>query len=100
MSQATFSVRMDESLKKDFEILCNDFGMNMSTAINIFAKTVVREKRIPFIIYSSKPNITREKALESFTAIREQASKNFPDGLSLQEINDEIYKVRNGEVDK
>ena len=99
MSQATFSVRMDDSLKSQFETLCNDFGMNMSTAINVFARAVVRERRIPFDIVSSESDITRQKALQAFTAIREQSAKNFPEGLSLEEINDEISKVRNGEVD-
>ena len=99
MSQATFSVRMDDSLKSQFETLCNDFGMNMSTAINVFARTVVRERRIPFDIVSSEPDITRQRALQAFTSIREQSAKNFPEGLSLEEINDEISKVRNGEVD-
>ena len=99
MPQATFSVRMDDSLKSQFETLCNDFGMNMSTAINVFARTVVRERRIPFDIVSSESDITRQKALQAFTAIREQSAKNFPEGLSLDEINDEISKVRNGEVD-
>ena len=36
MAQATFSIRMDEKLKHDFDILCTDFGMNASTAFNIF----------------------------------------------------------------
>ena len=99
MPQATFSVRMDDSLKSQFETLCNDFGMNMSTAINVFARTVVRERRIPFDIVSSEPDITRQRALQAFTSIREQSAKNFPEGLSLEEINDEISKVRNGEYD-
>jgi len=42
MAQATFSVRMDETLKKQFDSLCQDFGMNASTAINVFARAVVR----------------------------------------------------------
>ena len=100
MSQATFSVRMDDALKTQFEILCNDFGMNMSTAINVFARAVVRERRIPFPIESSSSEITREKALEAFAAIRKQSAVNFPDGLSLEEINEEINRVRNGEADE
>ena len=48
MAQSTFSVRMDEALKEEFDCLCRDFGMNASTAINIFARAVVRERRIPF----------------------------------------------------
>lgn len=99
MSQATFSVRMDDNLKNQFEVLCNEFGMNMSTAINVFARAVVRERRIPFEIASSEPEITRLKALQAFMALREQSAKDFPDGLSLDEINDEISKVRSGKED-
>ena len=29
-------------------MLCNDMGLSMTTAFTIFAKTVTREKRIPF----------------------------------------------------
>ena len=46
MAQATFSVRMDEALKKQFDGLCQEFGMNASTAINVFARaesTTIRE---------------------------------------------------------
>ncbi len=99
MAQATFSVRMDDSLKNQFEVLCNDFGMNMSTAINVFARAVVRERRIPFEIVSSEPEITRKQALQTFKALRGQLAKNFPEEMSLDEINDEISKVRKGEVD-
>ena len=50
MAQATFSIRMDEALKKRFDELCSEFGMNATTAFNIFARAVVRERRIPFEI--------------------------------------------------
>lgn len=48
MSQTTMTIRIDDGLKRDFDKVCDDLGMPMSTAINIFAKKVVREKRIPF----------------------------------------------------
>ena len=38
MSQATFSVRMDEGLKRQFDGLFQEFGMTASTAINVFAR--------------------------------------------------------------
>jgi addiction module RelB/DinJ family antitoxin len=99
MAQATFSVRMDESLKKQFDSLCSDFGMTASTAINVFARAVVRERRIPFEITSPETTVTREKALQAFMAIREKAAKDFPEGMSLDEINEEIHKARYGEDD-
>lgn len=36
--------------KKQFEDFCFETGLNISTAINIFVKTVVREQQIPFKI--------------------------------------------------
>ncbi len=48
MAQATVSIRMDEELKKKMEKLCDDIGMNMTTAFIIFAKKATREHRIPF----------------------------------------------------
>lgn len=59
MAQTSVSIRMDENLKKEFEKFCDETGMNITTAVNIFAKTVVREQRIPFEIktdqfYSNK----------------------------------------------
>lgn len=45
MAQQTFSIRMDAQLKKEFDALVEDMGMNATTAFNIFARAVVREKR-------------------------------------------------------
>lgn len=55
MAQTTINIRMDEELKKEAEKLFADFGMNMTTAVTIFAKAVVRERRIPFEIAASDP---------------------------------------------
>ena len=48
MPQTTFSVRMDTEVKKQFDDFCNNVGMNASTAFNMFARAVLREKRLPF----------------------------------------------------
>lgn len=48
MAQTLINIRMDEDLKKKFDYVCNELGLNMSTAITIFAKKVSREHRIPF----------------------------------------------------
>lgn len=45
---AQISLRVDDEVKKNAEQTLNDIGLSMSTAINIFLKTVAREKRIPF----------------------------------------------------
>ena len=94
MAQATFSVRMDEVLKKQFDGLCQEFGMNASTAINVFARAVVRQRRIPFEIASPESEITREGAMQAFTALRAQAKNNGVADMSLDDINKEIGLAR------
>ena len=48
MSQTTVSIRMDDELKRDFDTICNELGMTMSTAVIMLAKKMSREKRLPF----------------------------------------------------
>ena len=48
MAQATVSIRMDAELKNQMEKLCDELGMNLTTAFTIFAKKATRERRIPF----------------------------------------------------
>ena len=50
MAQTTLSVRMDDEVKRKFDAFCAEVGMNASVAVNLFAKTVIREHRIPFEI--------------------------------------------------
>jgi len=95
MAQATFSIRMDESLKKQFDSLCSDFGMNATTAFNIFAKAVVRERRIPFEI-TSLPDTTRADAKAAFYEMRRIANENGLSEMTLDEINAEISAARSG----
>ena len=65
MAQTTVSIRMDEGLKKQLEWLCGELGMNITTAITIFAKTAVRERCIPFDIKLTP--LVPQKALEDMT---------------------------------
>lgn len=94
MAQATFSIRMDETLKQQFDALCADFGMNATTAFNVFARAVVREHRIPFEIASPRPEITRESGLQAFMALREEARQAGIQDMPLDEINAEIWQAR------
>jgi DNA-damage-inducible protein J len=48
MATTSITIRMDETLKKQAEALFEDIGMNMTTAFTIFARTAVRQNKIPF----------------------------------------------------
>ncbi|GAB6091727.1 type II toxin-antitoxin system RelB/DinJ family antitoxin [Spirochaeta dissipatitropha] len=52
MATKSITIRMDENLKKQAEMLFDDMGLNMTTAFTIFTKTVVRQGKIPFEIAS------------------------------------------------
>ena len=97
MAQATFSVRMDETLKQQFDSLCSQFGMNASTAINIFARAVVYQRRIPFDIAAPDNEVTREGAMQAFMALRKSAETNGIQDMPLDEINAEISAARSGD---
>ena len=54
---ALINIRVDDSLKENVETILEDMGLNMTTAITIYLKEIVRSKQIPFTIVSSINNI-------------------------------------------
>ena len=56
MAQMNVNIRMDEDLKHEFDILCNNLGLTMTVAFNVFARTAVRRQKIPFDISMDVPN--------------------------------------------
>ena len=88
MALAPFRVRMDENLKKQFYIICSEFGMNATTALNVFARAVVRERKIPFEIQATSTDTLKALGMQTFLALREQAKENGVQDLSIDEIND------------
>lgn len=48
MAQTLVNFRIDEKTKKEMEKICDELGMTVTTALNIFIKKMTREKRIPF----------------------------------------------------
>lgn len=60
----TISVRTDEETKRQAEELFNELGLNMSTAINMFMKQALRERRIPFTVGRPYPNEATIAAIE------------------------------------
>ena len=86
MSQTTLNVRMDEDVKKGLEKFCYAVGLNVSVAVNLFAKTVVREQRLPFEIALNIPNEETQKAIED-VANRKGLSGPF---YSLEDLLEEL----------
>ena len=94
MAEVSFSIQMDENLKKQFEQVCSDLGMSVSMAITIFARMVVRERKIPFEIAAPFASATREDGLNAFLALREEAHSNGLQDMTLDDVNTEIQQMR------
>ena len=92
MAQAVFSVRMEKTLKDKFADICDSIGMNMSTAINIFANAVVDKRKIPFEVEA--PANDNIKFIETINAMRNEVKNNNFKELSLNEINSIISDTR------
>ncbi len=60
---AQISLRVDDDVKLNAERTLNEIGLSMSSAINIFLKTVVRENKIPFEL-SADPFYSKENMME------------------------------------
>jgi DNA-damage-inducible protein J len=77
MAQTMISIRMDENLKKDMEFICQELGLNMTTAVNIFLRQVIRVNGIPFEIKGSIPKQETIEAMEESIAIANGKEKGY-----------------------
>ena len=63
MANMTFSVAAPT--EKQFTDFCDEVGLSASSVINVYIKTIVRERRIPFIIEAPHvPNAETIAAME------------------------------------
>ena len=74
MAQTNINIRMDENLKKEFDGLCTDLGLTMTAAFNVFARTMVRQQRIPFEISMNVPNAETIAAIEEVGQMKNNPS--------------------------
>lgn len=57
MAKVSTNISIDADTKAKAQSLLADFGMDLSTAVNIFLKQMVYENAFPFIITRSARNI-------------------------------------------
>jgi DNA-damage-inducible protein J len=88
---------MDSDTKKRFDEICKDFGMSSNTALNVFARTVVKQERIPFEVESQRITEKKEAAKrfgDAFEKLRAKVQEQGIPEMSLDEINALIKEVR------
>jgi DNA-damage-inducible protein J len=84
------TIRMDKDLKEQVEALFSEMGMNLTTAINIFMRQVVRQGKIPFEISVNTPNAA---TIEAMQEIEDMISGKIPKhSQSVDEFISEMGK--------
>ena len=74
------TINIDDNTKKEAQELLRDMGMNLSTAVNVFLKQLVKEQRIPFEIKNPRP---RQELLAAIKEAEEmEKSGNMGKGYS------------------
>lgn len=84
IKNVNMNIRMDETTKKQAQQLFAEFGLDMTTAINMFLKQSVREQRIPFELKVHVPNSETLEAIKQVNN-KENLSKPFSSISELME---------------
>ncbi len=64
MNSANLNIRTDKDVKEQAEQIFAELGLNMTTAINLFLRTAIRKRGIPFDLLLDAPNETTIAAME------------------------------------
>ena len=56
MTTTNLNIRIEKDVKNQAEEIFNELGLNMTTAINIFLRSAIREHGIPFDLKLDVPN--------------------------------------------
>jgi addiction module RelB/DinJ family antitoxin len=85
---------MNAELKREFDAVCQEFGLSAAAAFIMFAQAVVRERRIPIEIEASPVESARAAGKEAFSALRQSVKERDLQGMNLDDINEEIRRTR------
>ena len=64
MATTNLNIRTDKDIKDQAEQIFNELGLNLTTAINMFLRTAIRENGIPFSLKLDVPNEVTAAAIE------------------------------------
>ena len=95
MEAVNVTIRMDKETKREFDIFCENVGINITTAFNMFVKATLRTRELPFAVTDIDAQRQARKTFgEAFRAAQEQSVINGTDKMTLDEINNIIAECR------
>ncbi len=87
MANATISIRVNENVKEQAQELFKSWGLDMSTAVNMFLCQTINEQRIPFRVGYDVPNAETVAAMKE---AEEMANNGIKGYSSLEEMIKEL----------
>ena len=76
-NSTNLNIRIDKNVKESSEKVFEDLGLNMTTAINMFLRQVIRVNGIPFEIKGNTPNQETIEAIEESIRLANDNSKGY-----------------------
>ena len=90
MAKVSTNISLDADLKKQSQILLSELGLDLTTAVTIFLKQMLREQGIPFTITTRKqPNRETLEALSEYYEIKAHP-ENYKQYSSFREAMEEV----------
>ncbi len=86
MKNTNMNIRMDSEVKQQAEALFAEFGLNMTSAINLFLRQSIREQGIPFEITMHTPNTNTHTSINDVSN-RRNLSRSFN---SVEELMEDL----------
>ena len=87
---ALVQVKIDKKLKEQAEQLLNDFGLDITTALRMFLKAVVREQRVPLKL--KKPKQDPLYSPENVAEIK-RAAKELDEGKGITMTYEQLLQL-------
>lgn len=86
VSTTNLNIRTNKKIKQQAESICSELGMNMTTAVNMFLRAMVRKRGLPFELQLEKPNKTTLQAIKEGREIaKDDSIKGYTDMKDLRE---------------
>ena len=88
MSSINISIRTDSELKAQAELVLSQLGMNMTGAINMFLRQIVRDRAVPLSL-----SLSSEKSLYADLLRAKAEREQGIEGISASQLLEDMDRI-------
>lgn len=90
MAKVSTNLSIEPNLKMQAQELFSQLGLDLSTAVTVFFKQAVRERKIPFEISLDVPNNDTIEALDEYKDMKKKGKNGYKRYSSFKEVLHEV----------